>query len=217
MKSVNHIKILCDFACVPPHLKRYKSICSTYKIRTTTLGEGKLQIQTNFTPLRFLNFGFSFCEWQEGWVIRNVYIPMFTHVYFISPYVFIPPYFHTYILYPHTFLYPYSDRYILYLHTFLYPHIYTHIFLHPHIHTHTLMAKAHLPGRCLFGFSPQLKIFLLLFIPLSSFSWLDGFYDFVGYYVHFKTIYIPGFLDLFIFDLFHGYIFCLAVFSLRMC
>ena len=30
----------------------------------------------------------------------------------------------------------------------------------------------HLSGRCLSGFSPQLKFFLLLVIPLANFSWL---------------------------------------------
>ena len=56
---------------------------------------------------------------------------------------------------------------------------------------------AHFPGRCLSRFLPLRKFFLLLSIPLSTLFWLPLwiFFYFVGYLVHFRTIYYQGLRD----------------------
>ena len=83
---------------------------------------------------------------------------------------------------------------------------------------YVVMMTAHLPGIYLSGFSPQLKLFPLLSIPLSRFH--DELYNFVRYLEHFKTIYYPVLWDhilcLFVVNPRHGYIFCFALLSLWM-
>ena len=59
------------------------------------------------------------------------------------------------------------------------------------------MAKAHLPVRCLSGFSLQLNFFLSAVSSTFHFfhGFSDEFYDFIGYLIHFRIIYYPGLQD----------------------
>ena len=84
------------------------------------------------------------------------------------------------------------------------------------------MVTTHFPGRCIFGFSPQIMFSWcsLFHFPVFHGFWVV-FYDLVEYLVHFLPIYYPT-LQEFTLGLsglksYLGYIFRLALLSLRIC
>ena len=84
------------------------------------------------------------------------------------------------------------------------------------------MTKAHMPGRCLSGFSSMFKFFPMLILHLSSFWWFP-WWRLWSFWVFFMFSNILSFMfarpshKTFLVAPCHGYVFHLVLLSLKMC